>query len=876
MSQLGGVLDRFKIIKTLCLEALVYSRLYELRSIEASSLKRYHLMRGLSQMVNFLFIVLATSGTIAALLLRSDGLGAVNLVMVVALFKLLRVQLNMIPMSVNALADGMSSLRRFQSKLQSPHELVSDCVQDGEYFRVLHEGRVYEIPRGKIISLEGSLPSCSGFLRSALAQLTPSVKVGYCPSSPWLMNTNILANITLGHDHDPKRLSTTLSLCQLDDDLNRIPLETMVSRNGCNLSGGQRQRISLARVVYSDASVWLIDDIFAALDTDTAKSILENCIAQKPDDITGILVGQSEYSNVTINLCSSLMSYSSSRLSLISQNPTNKESHHVDMLPAAVVEDPRVGQLDKNTVTDWIRMNGGLPFILACLLLLFMINQCRIGSELFVSEYRPGKASNLDTTIYAAFTVGQVLLPFFMTALFSLCGLSASTRLHMSTIKNIIRAPLLKHTETSASILLNRSGRDQESVDNGLIVSAAAFAVMAGVLFFTSLAILSKNWRYTSLPLALTLGLYTLLSLWYRRAMREAKRQEAAARTPICSRASELATGLPIIKGLHKEAQCSSQLAELIDHNASFRFLLLTCQVWFTLRIELIGALLTFFVGLGAALSGMQPALAGLLLSYCGSLSGLTMWTIRQLAHTETNLIAWRRLTALQEDFQPELTDGALVSLNGPVSMELCNLKATIGSTPILRDVNTIFAPSSRTCIIGRTGSGKSSLLLMLLRVLPVEKGKILINGIDIEHLSIESLRSLVDYVPQEALLFEGETLRFNLDPTGIKSDADLWAILQCLRVEGYTLDFILPCTCPMYIKELILLGRSLARGNSLLLMDEPMASLPSSHLRTILSGPHFMALLQGKTVVMVTHRPQLIDFCDKTLRLVDGQLRSS
>jgi ABC-type multidrug transport system fused ATPase/permease subunit len=446
----------------------------------------------------------------------------------------------------------------------------------------------------------------------------------------------------------------------------------------------------------------------------------------------------------------------------------------------------------------------------------------------------------------------------------------------MGAMKNIIRAPLLKHTDTSASILLNRSGKDQESVDNGLIVSAAAFAVMMGVLFFTSVTILFKNWPYTSLPLTLTLGLYTLLSVWYRRAMREAKRQESTARTPICSRASELSTGLAIIKGLHMESKCAYQLADLIDQNASFRFLLSTCQVWFTLRIELIGALLTFFVGLGAAVSGMQPALAGLLLSYCGSLSGLTMWTIRQLAHTETNLIAWRRLMALQENFEPETSDGTMLEpLNGPVSIELCDLHASIGNAPILRGINITFSAGSKTCIIGRTGSGKSSLLLMLLRVLPIQDGTILINGRDIRNLSLESLRLMVDYVPQEALLFEGETLRFNLDPNGTKSDAEIWSVLQCLHVDGYTLDAILSSICPMYIKELIVLGRALVQGNSVLLMDEPLASLPSSHLRTILADPHFLCLLQAKTVVIVTHRPQLIDFCGRVLRLVDGQLLS-
>jgi ABC-type multidrug transport system fused ATPase/permease subunit len=128
-------------------------------------------------------------------------------------------------------------------------------------------------------------------------------------------------------------------------------------------------------------------------------------------------------------------------------------------------------------------------------------------------------------------------------------------------------------------------------------------------------------------------------------------------------------------------------------------------------------------------------------------------------------------------------------------------------------------------------------------------------------------------YVPQEPIVFHGQSLRLNLDPSGKLLDTAIWPVLQSLRISIGSLDNLVTPEMPTSIMELICLARALLCDCPILLMDEPMASLDYSALTTVLADPSFSARLADRTVIMVTHRPELIDFCDTVMRLSEGQL---
>lgn len=124
-----------------------------------------------------------------------------------------------------------------------------------------------------------------------------SQKIAYVSQKPWLQNTTIKENILFGLPYDEKRYYKTLMKCSLIEDIDQLEYadDTIVGENGAKLSGGQKHRISLARAVYSDSDIYLIDDCFSSLDTKVLKNTFNSIIKEFLQDKTVIFVTRQLY-----------------------------------------------------------------------------------------------------------------------------------------------------------------------------------------------------------------------------------------------------------------------------------------------------------------------------------------------------------------------------------------------------------------------------------------------------------------------------------------------------------------------------------------------------------------------------------------------------
>lgn len=230
-------------------------------------------------------------------------------------------------------------------------------------------------------------------------------------------------------------------------------------------------------------------------------------------------------------------------------------------------------------------------------------------------------------------------------------------------------------------------------------------------------------------------------------------------------------------------------LAKIDAQNRPF-FYLWVCNRWLGLRIDVAGALVSFFAGMFVVSSAgkIDAGLAGLSLTYAITFTDNILWVVRLYAVNEQNMNSVERI---REYLEVEQEAAEIIPENRPPSNwpEAGAVTFTDYSTRyrpdldrVLKNVSFDIKPLEKVGIVGRTGAGKSSLALALFRSLEAETGNIIIDGVDISTIGLQDLRQSITMVPQDPTLFTG-TIRSNLDPFGVYTDREIFKVLKRVQL---------------------------------------------------------------------------------------------
>jgi ABC-type multidrug transport system fused ATPase/permease subunit len=537
----------------------------------------------------------------------------------------------------------------------------------------------------------------------------------------------------------------------------------------------------------------------------------------------------------------------------------------------------------------------------------------------------------LQSLVYSAGVVSVVL--WLRSYLIMLVGTRASTFYHDRMVAAIFQAPMSFFDSTPSGQLLSRFGKEIGTVDRALPESLASVLFCALQIGSSALALAGAITPAMMVPMLFAGSLYVRTMKRFRPAARDMKRSETKTRSPIFTHFGEALRGTEVIRSIPGAVSTwSRKHRKLSDTNLSVFSTVKALDRWLSVSLEFLGNSMVFAASMACVVLSragkLKAGSAGWGLTQSLAITGLMAWAVRNLTMLESHMMSVMRVRELTDldaeeadlsnapgshkskmprefkgvgealDASFPSTDKLSISVaplndaalkadgwpwKGDVLFKNVSMRYNPSSPLVLKDVTIRVPPGSTLGVVGRTGSGKSSLLLTLFRIVEIEKrGSIEIDGVDIRSLSIQTLRESLSIIPQDPVLFTG-TIGYNLDATGKASEEDMWEALEAASPElakqfreSGGLD------CPISEggnnlsqgqRQLICLARALLRKSKILAMDEATSSVDATTDQAVQATIRREFVEKGVSVITVAHRLDTVLGYDKIAVLGDGEL---
>ncbi|KAK9410050.1 ATP-binding cassette sub-family C member 8 [Crotalus adamanteus] len=466
-------------------------------------------------------------------------------------------------------------------------------------------------------------------------------------------------------------------------------------------------------------------------------------------------------------------------------------------------------------------------------------------------------------------------------------GLKVAKKVHCSLLNKIILAPMRFFETTPLGSILNRFSADCNTIDQHIPATLECLS-RSTLLCLSALAVISYVTPVFLIALVPLAVICYFTQKYFRVASRDLQQLDDSTQLPLLSHFSETVEGLTTIRAFRYESRFKQKLLEYTDSNNIASLFLTAANRWLEVRMEYIGACVVLIAAVTSITSSLKnnlsSGLVGLGLTYALMVSNYLNWMVRNLADMELQLGAVKRLNGLiktEAENYEGLLSPAQIPQNWPDQGEIKiqNLSVRYDSTlkPVLKHVSAHISPGQKIGICGRTGSGKSSFSLAFFRMVDAFEGRIIIDGIDIAKLPLQTLRSRLSIILQDPILFSG-TIRFNLDPEKKCTDSTLWEALEIAQLKHVVkalpggLDAIVTEGGENFSqgqRQLFCLARAFVRKTSILIMDEATASIDMA-TENILQKV-VMTAFADRTVVIIAHRVHTILNADMIIVMKRG-----
>ncbi|CAF3389726.1 unnamed protein product [Rotaria sp. Silwood1] len=745
--------------------------------------------------------------------------------------------------------------------------------------------------------------------------------ISYAPQSPWIFADTIRANILLGKPMNEERYKNVIQACCLNIDLQNfgeVGDLLMIGDKGINLSGGQKSRISLARALYADADLYLLDDPLAAVDPKVAKNIFDRCIGSRSllREKTRILVTHQTHFLAEADQTILLMNGHIDELH-IEQPVENESSNDTSETDASNDKETdwtiNTATTDMNSIVKsetsvdgatkwgvWLQLFTSPPLRWFGFFLMIVV---MLGNEalydftnswlaLWSGKDEREQRSSFYAYVYLGVIFATLIVALIRTGYTFYIMLRGSTHFHNRMLKGILYTSLRFFESNPSGRILNRASKDQQVLDESLPM--ALMDTMQNLLkTLGSITVIGIANPWVLLILIPLVPTVLWLRRFYMRSSRELKRLESVTRSPIYALFSSSLDGLTSIRAFDTQGDFLNMFMERIDTNSRAYFVVFTTARWFGLRLDLMTSLLTLVTAILAVALRHQidPSAAALSISYCITLTGLFQWGIRQSAEAENFMTSAERIheygQLIPESHRNSNENGVLIQPAddwpscGIIEFQDYTFRYRPELDPVLKNLNLRIESKEKIGVIGRTGAGKSSLLQALFRLVDQSaiNGTILIDDIDIARLSLNHLRSHLSVIPQVPILFCG-TLRYNIDPFERFSDEECLTALEAVQLKQLVRNH--PDGLHLLVTEsgtnlsagerqLVCVARAILKRSHILLIDEATANVDHTTDRMIQEV--IADKFRDRTILTIAHRLNTIANSDRILMLKQGEV---
>ncbi|KAI0379954.1 ATP-binding cassette transporter protein YOR1-like protein [Hypomontagnella monticulosa] len=817
---------------------------------------------------------------------------------------------------------------------ENSEDTASTLVEEREPFKL--QGLNVTIGREELVAVIGTVGSGKSSLLAALAgdmrKTSGEVVLGasraFCPQYAWIQNTSVQNNILFGKQMHRDWYKDVIRACALQPDLDMLPNgdATEIGERGITISGGQKQRLNIARAIYFDADIVLMDDPLSAVDAHVGRHIMDNAILGLLKHKCRILATHQLW---VLNRCDRIIWMDNGKMQAIdtfdnlmanhsgfrqlmettAMEETKEEKPAVEEKTAEgekgkkkkkqaqglmQAEERAVASVPWSVYTDYIRASGSILNAPITLLVLLLSQGANIMTSLWLSYWTSdhfGLTTGIYIGVYAGLGTLQAMMMFTFSILLTVFGTNASKTLLRQAVTRTLRAPMSFFDTTPLGRITNRFSRDVDVMDNNL-TDAMRMYFLTLAMIISVFALIIAFFHYFAIALVPLAILFVLAASYYRASAREVKRFESVLRSVVFAKFGEGLSGVASIRAYGLRDRFLADLRQSIDEMNAAYYLTFSNQRWLSIRLDTIGNLLVFTTGILVVTSrfSVSPSIGGLVLSYILSIVQMLQFTVRQLAEVENGMNAVERLqyygTQLEEE-APEHTIEVRPTWpeSGEIVFDNVEMRYRANLPLVLKGLNMHVRGGERIGIVGRTGAGKSSIMSTLFRLVEISGGHIYIDGLDISTLGLHDLRSRLAIIPQDPTLFRG-TVRSNLDPFSEHSDLELWSALR--QADLVPADANIDDKDPTRIhldsvveedglnfslgqRQLMALARALVRGSRIIVCDEATSSVD---METDDKIQKTMAVgFKGRTLLCIAHRLRTIVGYDRICVMDAGRI---